>query len=442
MVVNGTDEAATQAAIDAFYERRLPTNVGLVVSGVIGVSGNVLVLMVLWRKKTMDMTHVLLHLITALDLATAAVMIPMCVIYNIAWFDIMNEPFCKIITAMSVFITYPGLFLVFGLSIYRYYSLSKFKKPNMKLYIVCVYILTLLLTFLTTVTTGQQEWADKDLPGYYCSTDDDYRTSFVHIFLVYSSSGTVILCLLCLFGLNAINMRKIRNNSVSEETRMTRRSTRRVSGFVSRGGAWHDKNSPPVKLFHEENNRDLINQESEITHTPDRRATIQIPIDTEVNNNTPYFTPERSSEIEKESGDLFVNNMPPTGESNSLQNVIEIPTVNEDEVNAGDKPETLRVRGNTSDRNSPFLIRYRITLKVFVMSFAYTVSYVAFFVVYTYINLGEHKSQSSQHDLFKYVLLPSMNIVYFRCGFNPVIYYLFDPVFRIQCMELLDKKKK
>ena len=205
------DDERSQLAISAEYDRRLPVVVMLSLFGLIGIPGNAIVLKVYWREKKLKATQFLIFAIAFFDFNTALVAIPLNLVRNTYWFDIIDIRFCKLVLTLNITLVAPQLYLVFGVSLVRYYHVCKHQainwlERNLKYFFVCIFLIQMSFSVSMGIAAGCKSWHknDQDLPGFRCHFDDQYDDySFVRILLGMS----IVMYIFCVGGILGFNFR-------------------------------------------------------------------------------------------------------------------------------------------------------------------------------------------------------------------------------------------
>ena len=235
---NSTDDFKTQLALATYLDRKFPKIVMLVMFSLMGIPGNFLVLMVYLRKKEKKTTHFIIFSIALFDFITSLVTIPVVVIDIIWWFDILDTTFCKIHSTLNILTVTPIVYLVFGVTVVRYYHVCK---PQLiyaietkyfykiKCVFVCMFVFyTGYNSGVMFTAVGRQEWQpeDQDLPGFNCGITDKYR--YPTLLIVTQVLATLIYSG-CLIGVLVFNFQIFRT-IVKQRKRMLRyRFSRKLS---------------------------------------------------------------------------------------------------------------------------------------------------------------------------------------------------------------------
>ena len=202
------NKSISDLKIAEFYNSRLPTAVMLTMFSVIGIPGNLLVVLVNLKAKKMTNTNFIIFIMAIVDFV-GALSAFLNVIKVTLWFEILDIKFCKLITTLNYVCNTPAIFLIFGVSVIRYYSVCK---PHMihlihtkvKPFCVCVLLLTIYVGVVYAICASELPWEDEDIPGFYCGTNTKGRCALpINIALAF----VVLTYLICLNGLIGLNFR-------------------------------------------------------------------------------------------------------------------------------------------------------------------------------------------------------------------------------------------
>ena len=261
------DSVDIQVVVAAFFDRRLPATVILIVFCVLGVPGNIIVLMVYWRENKMTTTKIIISILAVSDLLASSVMIPLLIVLQLFYFDVQNIYYCKISRIGIVTYQNSTQYLLVGLSAVRYCRVCK---PHMlrgidrklKVFFTFALCSSLVLGVFSAIIFGKQMWptADKDLPGFKCAGDLKYKTTllrFMFIQILFTNLfGLIMICVLNFSIVKAIIKRKkllskYTNKRKPESTQSkARRSVGRNRSAI---GAFYDEDTSIVKETRDRN---------------------------------------------------------------------------------------------------------------------------------------------------------------------------------------------
>ena len=472
--------ADRQEAIARYYDQEVPPLVLFVTFFVIGLPGNLLVLLVQWKEKTMTITKLFIFAIAIIDLLSILIAYPLNVVYHLYWLSISNVSFCKFSWAVNILSSMPALLLIFGLSVVRYYRVCRGHKlylieKNVKYFFLLVFLLTLIFTVLAIIMKGEQKRPDEDLslglPGFQCDTSDYYRDSVEYKISISLVAGIFIFCITFIIILNCLILRRVlkQRKLLSSYSYCVVVKPRGVLKLVNNPANKVERNS-------DKHSNDTIkdrdgvpgSQQSDESRVTSQNSKKQLSSVHSPNTNTNTEEDIISSiTFEKENDNMVAWSVNSSEKSshksehrrhNSNNDINDIGTViktiqNAQENERGFKRKSTckcckcRCRCWRCCRHcrcckSCFKSLRGTNVKVFTVNAIYLSAYIPFFVYDILENTGARRSRLLWHDLYKYAVNPLSILPLLRCALNPLIYYLLDPSFRHKCRSLCKKRRK
>ena len=395
--LTGTFNKSEQLAVEAFYDRRFPTVVMLILFSIVGIPGNIIVLLVYFKGR-LTSTQFLISVIAMVDLLSAGVAIPLNIVYQTTWFSILDITFCRIVKVTAFVATYPGVYLIWGLSVVRYYHVCRphklyFVEKKIKAFCVFVFGISLFFGGYIYILMGKQTWVEKELPAYYCSVADDYKNGIAHVFLF----GYFVLVLnFCLISI-VIMYYKILTRVLKHQKVMN----------TYKNNTSNKCEQLLANELESKTNVVFTDQPGVSTISHDKSS---------VTSHTSY----RSNKQSNESMEV-------------IENVVE---TSPNRRNSRRKIKKIQRKKSMTNKTIDV---YRTTLKVAIVGTVYVLTYVPWAFINTYLLV--HKLPRAQfQDLFKYVFNPGQYLCYLGCAVNPVIYFV-DPIFRSKCKAIFLKTK-
>ena len=528
--LSNNQSAAQTAAVDAFYDRRIPSVVLMALFCVLGLVGNSVVLMVYWKEKKMSSTHLLIFIIAIYDWVTSLITLPLNILVSTSWFSICSIALCKIYWTLNVFSIIPGIYILAGVSFIRFYHVClphrvyKLER-KIKHILACIFLFNLLSCMWAAVCYGKEEvdQYSQELPGFVCNINDKCRTitadGVLHFTLI-----TYLICLVCIIVLNyrivkrvmkqqrIMNLYKIRkhsigtaathavlvNNLILKEEKLEERPTqlnpeelekRRRSSLSELMAKYNvkykkkktkakdkvhgkdrlneikEKQSPDGSLNESENAHDVrinkregklsITSTSRLTEMKEHGDTSKIK--NKKGNTTSPITSDKS--VGSGAGSSFTTNA-------SRNNTQDVESQSKSRTSSPKSDESRRrsvqgepnrksvhiletgykkggINGGKSKiarRVDSFFLPFkaifdpplfnRTTLKVVLVCVVYVITYLPCLVTNLYLRSGNHKPSQSNHEYYKYIFNPSINLIFSGCAVNPFIYTYVDPRFR------------
>ena len=465
--------------IAGYYDRRIPSAVMLTVISVIAIPGNLLVVLVNWKAKKLSDTNVLIFIMAIIDFIGALTAVLNVIRYTL-WFQILDITFCKIVMTLSYTCSVPSIYLIFAVSVMRYYHVCKHHMVNpvrtkIKYFCICVLLFTLFIAVVTAICARRFPETDE------CTVYEKHNCGlvlsicFIILFLSY---------IFCLIGLIVLNFR-ILQKMYQQKKIMARYRNVRHKTHTPIELEKNEKKTSNAENIHEAA-ESLLSLNDDLNDTIDdmfRTKGISTqdnfsdsPVDRQNEDNescggefnleekTENFTghqrhPRRKSteikgtcncidahsEIDNESC-KSVSRKSSTSRRNSVESPHNITNDQHDPKNRMNDSTTgqkklhkqleHRCRKNCLHT---FTFKFqgfnRTSLKLSFVSIAYIVIYIPWFIAQGHSLLGEI-SEHRTPVLYKYVIQPVYLFPYIGCAINPIIYAFVDPKFRSQCRAL------
>ena len=194
--------------IGDYYNSRIATAIMLTLFSVIGVPGNLLVVIVKWKEKKMNNTNFLIFIMAFVDFIGALDAFLNFLTLTVFFQNNIDIKFCKIVIMLNYSSNTPAIYLIFGVSIIRYYHICK---PHMmhsiykNIPFLCAFviILTLSIAVIYAICSDSLQWPD-EIPGTYCEVYKKHNCR-----LAYNLSLMIIILsyIFCLTGLIGLNFR-------------------------------------------------------------------------------------------------------------------------------------------------------------------------------------------------------------------------------------------
>ena len=436
---NYTETDRQQQAIARYYEQYMIPTVLFIVFYVIGLPGNVIVLLIQWKEKTMTITKLFIFAIAIIDLLSIMIAYPINVIYSQYWLSISNVTFCKFYWGVNVTCTMPGVLMMFGLSVVRYYRVCRPQRlhvieKNVKWFFLFVSALSLTFTGLIITVKGKQKRPDEDislgLPGYLCNTSDYYRNTIVYMLTNGLGAVVFLFCIVCIMFTNSLIFRKMlkQRQLLSNQAMSTRHKHRNRRSTVKKVERKND-----IKSKDRRDTRDFV------ANSPQCEEGIKTVQDIQKQPDSSQIKSPVESMPTLPVVDKSKSQNSNTNVNNNVNNIaIETRTIENVKEN-----ERVFKKKSTSCQccNSCFKGVSRETLKVFVVNAIYISAYLPFFACDFLENTGPRKSRLTLYELY-FVINISRIFPLLRCALNPLIYHLLDPSFRYKCRSLRKKGRK
>ena len=427
-----TFNKSEQLAVEAFYDRRFPSVVMLILFSIVGIPGNIIVLLVYFRKR-LTSTQFLISVIAMVDLFTAGVAIPLMVVYQYKWFSILDITFCKISKLAAAIGTFPGLYLIWGVSVVRYYHVCrpyelKFIEKKVKAFCVFVFVMSIFFSSCIFVLTGKETPSEKDLPAYYCYIADKYMNTGLHLALLALFGFSLVFCLTSIVIMYFLILRRVltqKHIMNSHKNSTFNKSEKPLSHEVSKTNiVFTDQpcvssrcispSGSSVDVF--SFSRTSINH----TVTPASQESLKRPA-------------RRSRRVSYKQTYTFK-------EESEIMNIMEMGNSPRRNGNRKKTPLEIIFHKNMFINTSKSIDFQRTTLKVSIIGTVYVVTYVPWLICTLYLMYVKGKSRGPLHDLFKYGLNPGLYLCYLGCAVNPIVYAFVDPIFISKFKSIFRKK--
>ena len=456
-----------QQAFDEYYDRQIPTVGMLMFFSLIGTPGNITVLVVYTRSR-MTTTQFLLSVLAMFDLFTASVGIPLRIFFQMSGLNVKNIHYCKISGALAALCVTPSLYLVLGVSVVRYFYVCRpqsrhFIESKVKSFCVFVFAISMFNSLGLYRLFGESPWADKQMPGFLCNIADKYKDNlFTKIFMALIQIPTLfsvgtIIATNCLIYKRLLKQKEIMSHykkpvmkkpPVAENSDVKRKRT--VVFEISESS--HDI---PI-------DSNITIKDDEIVQDFDFISDSKTDIKRLSNNETDIIC---ENECETDTSEKQIDNghkstislgriksrenakaMDKSESTTRTQKVMEKFSGILNENNTRNRRSTCKKdnvkykKRRSTHKRSSSVMRVknfnRTTLKLSLVSIVFVITYIPWIAIVIYIQKQGKTPQALQHNLFKYVLLPGINLLYLGCAANPQIYTFVDPTFRSQCKSL------
>ena len=458
-------------AIDAYHDRHYPTVVMLACFCVIGVPGNLIVVLIYIKGKKMTMSHFLIFIVAALDSFICTLVVPFNIVTHLHWLEIQNVYFCKCYWAINMSTISSGIYMIAGISVVRYFQVCKtaklhFVEPIVKPFCLCCFLVGFIIGIFVYKSSGNQTWHELDshTPGYLCSTSDEYLNTVFYDVTHMSHTITYIICLFTIITFNSLILRQVfKQKQIMAGYRRSKTWAEGTHKILINKLMLVDSN--PAREA-ETTSCKFDENESSNGGTPKQEATSEKPnsenddeVKTPEQNANEKVTARRTSDEGKSKTRSKENN-----EDYTLHGVVSNTASIRDQINDVKKSKQKKRRETVhfqkkeeNQRDMDLDLRSccrrfvamllcenwnRTTLKLFLVSFVYVVTYTPYFAISLYLNFGESMARSVYHDQFKYIYIPGLSLGFFSSAVNPIIYTFVDPKFRSQLYTLFKRKNK
>ena len=432
---NPTPSAADrQAAIYAFQRRinnsNIPSLVMLILFAVVGIVGNLIVVLVYWRIRRKTASQIIIFAMGIFDLFTSSVVIPGALVV-ILWLDFPSLHLCRFIKFAGPTGLLSGMYLLVAVSVVRYRMVCRphlatvTSRRAVWMCVACVGVAMLFGVFYAAIA-GSRVWhvpgGGLNVTGAMCSVDDAYRDSFKNIFLglgslTYSASLLALVVLNALIGCQAFRHR--RRESV-ESHKQRSRYTSHSSGNDVTAQVTTPRNSLPE------------NQHRGVSTIPSGEV--------DFHHSRQHLHAVVADET---SGESHHQAEVHHGRSNSVNSAVkfeEVPETSEHVVSG--KTGHLRTFLKRLSSVHPNAGMGKTTLVLSLISLVYVLSYLPYMGERLYSQTVKRDIILSEADLDKYVLKPLSNLIYLGCVVNPIIYSVVDVKFRRRCRLLFRSCKR
>ena len=455
----GKDTASQELALAGYYDRLLPTLVMTVIFSLVGTPGNILVLVVYPRSK-MTSTQLLLCIMAMTDLLTAMVGIPFSVVIEWTGLHMRNVTFCKVYVLVNALCTTPGIFLIWGLSFIRYYIVCKphtssrhFIEAKVKPFCVFVALICLFFSVGFYIMFGKQSWSDKNMPGFFCNVSDQYKNSlFENIFFIILIM-LVLLTVCSIIVTNCLIFQRIwkhqRTMPFYNIPDLT--TTEVVENFHVKRESIRSDNLTPWST----SPTAIANEDWETSEGSNSIGVNECEMDCSEKPAEKTPKSRRCSLASVKSGGsmkaIYKSESTPRTQKDTENGKSPRISYNKDRRNRNKTGKKDHIPDNNKTQQLTLIMPYfpkrsyapthprainRTTLKLSIVSILYIFTYVPWLVIHLYMNNGEKIPQSCQHNLYKYVFNPGIQLIYLGSAANPLVYAFVDPKFRSGCKTL------
>ena len=461
--------------IAEIYERGIPSAIMLALFSVIGVPGNLIVIMVNWKEKKMNNTNFLIFIMAFVDLLGSVTSLLNALRYTL-WFERPDIKFCKLIIMMNITCNTPAIYLIFGVSVIRYchvckphmvYSIHKKVKP----FCICVFIITLVVTVIFAICSDRFARPIEDATWLYCEFTRENNcwlaTSISLAFMILSYlfclNGLIVLNILILQKYTQLYRRvqrykhaniklhtSVNKTSKHESITNTRKSlltsindlNESINDTINgKDNSLQDQLSDKPKSIKSGNTESSVSSAKQEEQIKSKRKNNELRMNIENDSSKTINSREGDSSTSER---ISVRRM-------SLKNNDSNKTYENDHANF--HPEGINA-SKTNDKNLEkqfqkscsckgclhkftYFFKFegfnKTTLKLCFVSIAYVVIYIPWFVFQVSVYFEPTEERKIIHK-FNYLLFTYFPFA--GCAINPVIYAFVDPKFRSQSMAL------
>ena len=404
-----------QQAFDEYYDRQIPTVGMLMFFSLIGTPGNIIVLVV-YIKSRMTTTQFLLSVMAMIDLFTALVGIPLIVFFKMSGLILMDITYCKIFGALNALCNTAGVFLVLGVSVIRYYYVCRphsrhFVEAKVKMFCVFVGGMSLFYSVCFYHLYGEQSLADKKFPGSLCSIA--YRNNeslFKKMFLVFV--GIV-------FGFNLITIISTNWLILRRIWKQQKIMSQYNQSVMKKPLANYDT-KPDTMVVYE--SRTFISQRSVSNTTINDCQTDEDSIFTSDTKHEKDCAEKGTEKSLKRSTSSERVQSRENGKASDKSDS----TTRTQKVMENRKGSRINENGRKNTKMESTKGNNRTTLKLSIVCMMFVISYVPNLIIGIHLNKQGNIPQISQHDMYKFIFFPGINIIYLNCAVNPLIYKFVD----------------
>ena len=395
-----TFNESEQLAVDLFYDRRFPTVVMLILFSIVGIPGNIIVLLVYFKGR-LTTTQFLISVIAMVDLFAAGVAIPFSIVYQTSWFSILDITFCKMSKTSTFIGTYPGVYLIWGLSVVRYYHVCRphelyFVETKVRAFCVFIFGISLFFGGCIYVMMGKQTWAEKELPAYYCNVADDYKNGVLHRFTLVVALVSLLFCLISIVIMYCLILRRV----LKQQNKM---------------------------IIYKNNTLNKCEQLLAKEVDRNRNAVFTDQCDVSFISTVTQFIKSDSSIVSHDESDkqTYTTIEQRTDKVEDPENILETST-------------SLNKSSISQNIIFPQSSGFPKTMLVAIIGSVYVLTYVPWISITIYLTVNKLPRTPFQ-DLFKYGFNPGLYLFYLGCAVNPVVYTFVDPIFRSKCKAIFQK---
>ena len=220
-------------------ESRIISGITLLVTGLLGIFGNILVLIIIMRilRHRKNIPNILIYVLAIVDLLNIPFAFTQAVISHFSGGYVGGQPACDFHATMIIFFSYVSVFLVAAMSLDRNLALSQpfcyqrnsyYNSFKMKLFVLTICIISCVLSILPTTGLGRNVL---QFPGSYCHFDMDRKKSVTMGLLSLNITVLGILIIfvvvcnvgVCILAWKMIDIRQVltQKNIANQETSST-----------------------------------------------------------------------------------------------------------------------------------------------------------------------------------------------------------------------------
>nr|XP_022315441.1 neuromedin-U receptor 2-like [Crassostrea virginica] len=204
--------------------QRLPAVVFLSILIVVGITGNIIVLVAYSRKYRLSTFRTFILTLAVVDLSSCLIGMPMELVDNLYPLTFYNEEFCKIGKFLGQILKIGSALIVFLMAVVRYQKICLptktyfSNKVARNLCIISMFVAVFLSWPFLILQGTQYKHYDGGVVGHDCSVDSDVKDTiypFVYTIITFAFYMFVFFGLLILYTLIILNLR--RHNELEEQ---------------------------------------------------------------------------------------------------------------------------------------------------------------------------------------------------------------------------------
>ena len=479
---NNISLSVSEQILQFYYTQEVSAYM-LIVFGVIGVIGNLIILIVYWRLIKMTTTQFLIFLIAIFDFLTALIAIPMVVIYKLFWFEIFNSFYCKICVGTVGFCYLIGSLLLFLVTVVRYCHVCYpealcFIEPRIKGLCVSIVSTGLFYTLLDIILAKLNKTSN------HCNIDV-YRLN-IGMKIIFFSRFLIIAGVMCV--LVVLNILMIQKNYQEKNLKLKSNTGEKPSSSAVHASYESSKEERYLNtidqlfhLFNETMNTasdalSSVYDGSDVTSVQSVRTNKSIvTVSSERSNKTvnsgksksnddststcsnidERTTKKKTSKSKKRkkkerTRNIRYGNISTTSDTNTDKgSVSQVAADNggmvdmtglahwdDNRTDSGTcvDPKPIIAECESDDSFSGFS---RTHVMLLLVNVVYILSYLPL-VVYAMYHVSTRVTTSLETR--RYITYPFTNMFFLSCAFNPIIYTFVNASFRHKCAALLKKE--
>ena len=442
----------------------------LIIFAMFGIPGNTVVVLVYYREKRLSATKLIILIIATVDLFSSLIVIPCNAVNGFYWLEISNVYFCKFRWTINAAVCVPEMFLIAGTAVVRYCHVCKPNKlhimeSTIKPFCACCLLIGLIISVIMATCMGCPKWQhiNEYTPGFSCKPSDECIMKTFYKIVFYSLISSYAICIFIIITLNLFILRRIfKQQKIMERYKIAkrkRRKSKKINADMNTNRS--RKMSGSLASSYKDVNREasttsttLLDLQSTSTkHEIGSKFSSVYDIREAKNTDTCSklnldFENSKSIEYHRLSYVSKSNEMNNEKENTSRKvSSTQKKKFSIVDVKSGTNIERGKARGSFYHTFIALLhieTWNRVTLKLFVVSYVYIVSYMPYFIIAARINFykGDALTLDTPHVAVKYLLKPALYLIFLGPALNPLIYTFIDPKFRAQCEAIFKYKYK